>query len=81
MDFSFTEEQRMMRESVRKAMDRIATPEYVRRLDHEQAYPYELHGAWVELGLFRIPVDEKYGAWAASAERPVPARALIHVIV
>ena len=30
MDFSFTEEQRMMRDSVRKMMDRIATPEYVR---------------------------------------------------
>jgi len=27
MDFSFTEEQRMTRESVRKLMDRIATPE------------------------------------------------------
>jgi len=61
MDFSFTEEQRMMRESVRKAMDRIATPEYVRRLDREQAYPQELYDAWVELGLLRIPFDEKYG--------------------
>jgi len=61
MDFSFTEEQRMMRESVRKAMDRIATPEYVRRLDREQAYPDELYAAWVELGLLRIPFEEKYG--------------------
>jgi alkylation response protein AidB-like acyl-CoA dehydrogenase len=61
MDFSFTEEQRMMRESVRKAMDRIATPEYVRRLDREQAYPDELYAAWVELGLLRIPFAEKYG--------------------
>jgi len=61
MDFSFTEEQRMMRDSVRKAMDRIATPEYVRRLDREQAYPQELYDAWVELGLLRIPFDEKYG--------------------
>jgi alkylation response protein AidB-like acyl-CoA dehydrogenase len=61
MDFSFTQEQRMMRESVRKAMDRIATPEYVRRLDREQAYPDELYAAWVELGLLRIPFEEKYG--------------------
>ncbi|HZF20427.1 MAG TPA: acyl-CoA dehydrogenase family protein [Burkholderiales bacterium] len=61
MDFSFTEEQRMMRESVRKVMDRIATPDYVRRLDREQAYPQELYDAWVELGLLRIPFDEKYG--------------------
>jgi alkylation response protein AidB-like acyl-CoA dehydrogenase len=60
MDFSFTEEQRMMRDSVRKMMDRIATPEYVRRLDREQAYPQELYDAWVELGLLRIPFEEKY---------------------
>src|SRR5882724_4167903 len=61
MDFSFTEEQRMTRESVRKLMDRIATPEYVRRLDREQAYPTELYAAWAELGLFRVPFEEKYG--------------------
>ena len=61
MDFSLSEEQRMMRDSVRKVMDRIATPDYVRRLDREQAYPEELYAAWVELGLLRIPFEEKYG--------------------
>jgi alkylation response protein AidB-like acyl-CoA dehydrogenase len=66
MDFSFTEEQRMMRESVRKMMDRIATPEYVRRLDREQAYPQELYAAWVELGLLRIPFAEEYGGLGGS---------------
>ena len=66
MDFSFTEEQRLMRESVRKLMDRIATPEYVRRLDREQAYPQELYDAWVELGLLRIPLAEEYGGLGGS---------------
>ncbi len=66
MDFSFTEEQRMMRESVRKAMDRIATPDYVRRLDREQAYPSELYDAWVELGLLRIPFEERLGGLGGS---------------
>ena len=66
MDFSFTEEQRMMRESVRKMMDRIATPEYVRRLDREQIYPQELYDAWVELGLLRIPFAEEYGGLGGS---------------
>ena len=66
MDFSFTEEQLMMRESVRKMMDRIATPEYVRRLDREQAYPQELYDAWVELGLLRIPFAEEYGGLGGS---------------
>jgi len=50
-----------MRDSVRKAMDRIATPEYVRRLDREQAYPQELYDTWVELGLLRIPFAEEHG--------------------
>jgi alkylation response protein AidB-like acyl-CoA dehydrogenase len=66
MDFSLTEEQRLMRESVRRLMDRIATPEYVRRLDREQAYPTELYAAWVELGLLRIPFEEKYGGVGGS---------------
>jgi len=66
MDFAFTEEQRMMRDSVRKLMDRIATPEYVRRLDRDQAYPDELYAAWVELGLLRIPFEEKYGGMGGS---------------
>ena len=66
MDFAFTEEQRMMRESVRKLMDRVATPEYVRRLDREQAYPEELYAAWAELGLLRIPFEEKYGGLGGS---------------
>ncbi len=66
MDFSFTEEQRMMRESVRKAMDRIATTDYVRRLDREQAYPSELYDAWVELGLLRIPFEERLGGLGGS---------------
>ena len=66
MDFSLSEEQRMMRDSVRKVMDRIATPEYVRRLDREQVYPDELYAAWVELGLLRIPFEEKYGGVGGS---------------
>jgi alkylation response protein AidB-like acyl-CoA dehydrogenase len=66
VDFSFTEEQIILRESIRKLMDRIATPEYVRRLDREQAYPYELYGAWVEAGLLRLPYPEQYGGLGGS---------------
>jgi hypothetical protein len=29
MDFAFTEEQNMLRDSVRSMLDRIATPEYI----------------------------------------------------
>jgi alkylation response protein AidB-like acyl-CoA dehydrogenase len=66
MDFSLTEEQTMLRDSVRKMMDRVAPAEYVRRLDREQAYPYELYEAWIEAGLLRLPYPEEYGGLGGS---------------
>ena len=66
MDFEFTEEQRMLRESVRKMMAKFATPEYVRRLDREQAFPDELYAQWLEMGLFRMPFPEDYGGLGGS---------------
>jgi alkylation response protein AidB-like acyl-CoA dehydrogenase len=67
MDFSLSDDQRMMRDSVRRLMDELATPEYVRRLDREQAYPHELYQAWVELGLLRLPFAEAYGGLGGTA--------------
>ena len=66
MDFEFSTEQNILRESVRKLMDRLATPEYIRRLDREQAYPYELYDAWVETGLLAMPFPEEYGGLGGS---------------
>ena len=66
MDFSLTDEQTMLRDSVRKMMDRVAPAEYVRRLDREQAYPYELYEAWIEAGLLRLPYPEEYGGLGGS---------------
>lgn len=66
MDFRFTEEQNMLRESVRRMMEKLATPEYVRTLDREQAYPYELYDAWVEMGLLRMPFPEEHGGLGGS---------------
>ncbi len=39
MDFEFSQEQDILRDSVHRMTDRIATPEYIRRLDREQALP------------------------------------------
>jgi alkylation response protein AidB-like acyl-CoA dehydrogenase len=66
MDFSLSEEQTILQDSVRKMMDRVAPPDYVRRLDREQAYPYELYEAWVEAGLLRLPYPEEYGGLGGS---------------
>jgi alkylation response protein AidB-like acyl-CoA dehydrogenase len=61
MDFSFTEEQRLLRESVRKLMAKHAPPEYVRKHDRERTYPEELFQAFVEAGLLALPFPEAYG--------------------
>src|SRR6266542_1174196 len=66
MDFSFSEEQKLLRESVRKLMDRHAPDDYVRRCDREQAYPYEVYDAWVAAGLLRLPFPERYGGLGGS---------------
>lgn len=65
-DFGFTEEQRLLRDSVRKLMDRHAPPDTVARLDREQAYPYELYDAWVEAGLLGLPFPERFGGLGGS---------------
>ena len=67
MDFSFTDEQNLLRDSVRRMMDKIATAEYIKRLDREQAYPYELYDAWVEMGLLCMPFPEEYGGLGGNA--------------
>jgi alkylation response protein AidB-like acyl-CoA dehydrogenase len=66
VDFAFTDEQALLRDSVRKLMDRVATPDYIRRHDREQAYPYALYDAWAEAGLFRLPFPEEYGGLGGS---------------
>jgi alkylation response protein AidB-like acyl-CoA dehydrogenase len=65
MDFGLTSEQAMLRDSVRTLMRRAATPEYLRKLDVERLYPYELYDAWVAAGLFLLPFPETYGGLGA----------------
>ncbi len=66
MDFSLTEEQTMLRDSVCALMRRHAPPEYVRRLDAERTYPEDLFQKWVEAGLFALPFPEEYGGLGGS---------------
>jgi len=66
MDFAFTDEQKLLRETVRQLMDTHAPPEYIRRLDREQAYPYELYEKWVEAGLLSMPFPEEYDGLGGS---------------
>ncbi len=66
VDFGFSEEQTLLRDSVRKLMERVATPEFIKRHDREQAYPYALYDAWAEAGLLRLPFPEAYGGLGGS---------------
>lgn len=66
MDMGFSEEQRMLRDSVRKLMDRHAPPEMVARHDREGSYPYALHREWAEAGLFSLPFAEEDGGLGGS---------------
>ena len=66
MNLDYTQEQRLLADAVARRMGALATPEYVRRLDREQTYPYELYDAWVELGLFRMPLAEHLGGLGGS---------------
>ena len=61
MDFEYSSEQKLLWDSVRKLMQRVTTPEYLRRLDRERIYPYELYDAWVDAGLFALSFAEEYG--------------------
>ncbi len=67
MDFGFTPEQELLRESVRKLMARHAPPALVREHDQAQRFPEELYAAWVETGLLRLPFPEAYGGIGGNA--------------
>ncbi len=66
MDFGFSEEQSMLRDSVRKLLQKHATPDYVRKHDRERTYPEELFQAWAEAGLLGLPFPEAYGGSGGS---------------
>ncbi len=67
MDFAFTEEQDMLRESVAKLMARHAPAEAVRKWEKERSFPEELYQAWVDAGLLRLPFPVEVGGLGGSA--------------
>jgi alkylation response protein AidB-like acyl-CoA dehydrogenase len=66
MTFALTSEQKLLRDSVRKLHEKHAPRDYIRRLERENAYPYELYRAWVDAGLFGVAFPEKYGGSGGS---------------
>ena len=59
MDFRFSEEQEMLRDSVVKLMERHAPAESLRSWDRERRFPEELYQIWAEAGLLRVAFPEE----------------------
>src|SRR6188474_880921 len=66
MDFRLTEEQELLRRTVREFADTEIRP-HVREWDREQHFPAELIPALASLGLMGIQFPEEYGGAGMSA--------------
>jgi len=64
MDFSLTDEQRLIRDTVRDFASNEVAP-VAEELDRTKAFPYELVAKMGELGLMGIPFSEEYGGGGA----------------
>ncbi len=61
MDFGFTPEQDMLRESVRRFMAKECTREYTRGCSDNDRFPTELYDKMVGQGYMGLPFPEEYG--------------------
>jgi len=66
LTFGFTEEQKLMRESVLRLLGRVLPPEKIRALDKAGAFPFEAYKALAEDGWMGILYPEDYGGMGGS---------------
>lgn len=66
MDFRFTEEQEMLRDTVRRFVEKEIPPEVARQIDEKEEFPHELLQKLCELGFMGINVPEEYGGQAGN---------------
>jgi short/branched chain acyl-CoA dehydrogenase len=64
MNFELTEEQELLRRTVRDFSESQVAP-VAEELDREERFPYELVAELAELGLMGIPIAEEYGGAGA----------------
>jgi alkylation response protein AidB-like acyl-CoA dehydrogenase len=64
MNFDLTEEQQLLRSTVREFAESRVAP-LAAELDREARFPYELVAEMAELGLMGIPIPEEYGGAGA----------------
>ena len=64
MNFDLTDEQQLVRETVREFAERRVAP-LAAELDHQQRFPYDLVAELAELGLMGMTIPEEYGGAGA----------------
>ena len=60
MDFRLTDEQKMLKETVARFVEKEITP-HAEEWDEEEAFPAEVFRAMGDLGLFGVSIPEEYG--------------------
>jgi len=61
MDFSLSEEQKMVRETMTRFIERECPKEVVRQLDEADEFPKEIFSKLADLGVLGLTVPEEYG--------------------
>lgn len=61
MDFTFTEEQEMLRDTIRRFVEKEIPPQVARQIDQAEEFPHELLRKLCDLGFMGINVPEEYG--------------------
>lgn len=61
MDFELTQEQEMLRDSVRRFVRAECSEDLFRRMDEEEYYPDHLYRRMGELGFIGMPLPEEFG--------------------
>lgn len=59
--FEFTNEQLLLRESIRKLVDKKLDAKWARKVDEEDRFPREVLPVLAELDVLGLTIDEKYG--------------------
>lgn len=66
MNFEITDEQRLMRNSLRNLLKKECPPDYVRACDEEEKFPFELYDKLAAEGWLGLPIPQEYGGTGGS---------------
>lgn len=66
MNFEISDEQRLMRDSLRSFLTKECPIDYVRACDEEERFPFELYDKLAAAGWLGLPIPEAYGGMGGS---------------